>query len=324
MNCLFNLAKSPTSSPDIPILPIDQPAVVSRLLVDAKSRCADSFRVYLRQALAVFYIQVETQNTTPLQAEMITYPNKFLPFREHTPERLRFKGPEGPYLEDRIRTLSGIFSTVIWRALTANTPSAMREQIFFEDHNAWLNFVSRIPPSVNKSYLIDICARITPMPGKSSEKATDYWASIEELDWEAKIVRKASFMELYCIFHPTKNSGKRPFPFLGSIGAFHLVLDLAYTSIADKPTVQDVAECVTIIGRGAWNTLRVLDGDLESNTAATNQPTNQASLEGLKQAERLVCFSLTAQELEDTSFNLPTLEHLLCKFKGAWSKKMLV
>ena len=100
-------------------------------------RCGHLFLMYIREALEVIYEEVDPNQASELQDFIKSDLNKNCPFRDCTPDFLRMSGEEGPYYKDRIKTEAGIFSAILWRAITLHSQFSEVEHAVFHDIADW-------------------------------------------------------------------------------------------------------------------------------------------------------------------------------------------
>ncbi|KAF8170601.1 hypothetical protein BJ912DRAFT_1066516 [Pholiota molesta] len=123
------------------------------------------FRKFYNQSLAVRFGYVN--KPSELQQAQINDPERYSPFREHTPSRERMKGPDGPFNENVILTIPGIFSAIIWRAISYRTPFAMSEKATFLHIDQWKQLTAQFE---DESYYCNTSAYGSSDPGRRGEK----------------------------------------------------------------------------------------------------------------------------------------------------------
>jgi hypothetical protein len=270
------------------------------------------FLNYVREALEVFpHGIIATNEATEDQRNIMNDPDRFLPFRECTPSLARMRGPGGPYHKDTPRTTAGLFSSIIWRTVTFRSQFADIDKMVFHDLDDW-----RQATSTSEGHYVCLGNQYGSGCKKNTDQVPQYWKSVLELDWETRLKEhpEQSFMDVFYLLHPPR--GKKPFPQLGALGAFHVVSDLALCKIIPRADNRDVGICMSTIDAGSASGAEFILGSEKQKKISPERCS-----EGAKLAFETLNTSLTEEEkkmigLDDGS----VIEHMLCKFSRAWKK----
>jgi hypothetical protein len=272
------------------------------------------FLSYIRQSLAVLENTVPFETASPVQQAMITDPDYRLPFRECIPSLQRMRELGGPYHGDMPRTTRGLFSSIIWRAVTLRSSFADLEQMVFNDLAEWKAYIEGIS---DKKYMYKANAYGTATQ-RHPDKVDGYWKPVCALHWESRLQHGPSltFMDLFNLLHPINRSEPRPFNQLGPLGAMHVTSDLAHCGIVPVASNSDIGRCMEMIGAGSASGASII---LERQEGK-NLPADLCS-EGARVAYDILNQSLTEDEkrlirLDDGSM----IEHALCKFSRVWKE----
>ena len=243
-------------------------------------------------------------------------PDKFNPFRELAPSRARLKGPRGPYSQEHVRTTRGIFSAIIWRAITFGTPFAMKGPTLFascEDFDQKRKATGK----KDKTYFCDVTAYGSCNPQRCIENARTYWDSLRDGKWEAFVgTRKIGFKASYDFFLCVK--GPNLFPQLGPLTAYLLTADLSYSGVVEPPTLEEISDMVRDLNKGAANALRKMrlipmkDSNDEANKAAYRQ--------AFMSMHATVLSIIPSKEHGALFVDYILIEHMLCKFSRSYDR----
>ncbi|KAF9470199.1 hypothetical protein BDN70DRAFT_939938 [Pholiota conissans] len=268
MKTMINLAVNSDPSEFTVTKTTGQPATypIARVAMSVIDRRWQQFEAFFRQSVDVY--SGNYTEPTILQRMQIISPEQHYPFREQLSARKRMMSMGGPFHTNNIRTLPGIFSAIIWRAITYRTEFSEAEKMLFVNIDDWNATVSKIPSAVT-GYICNKAAYGSTNPGRSEKLVPVYWKQVQNLEWEAYCRREetTTFQDTMRLFSGRNDN---PFPHLGLLGAFDLVVDLTYCSkaIHSLPTNMTVAECIFKINRGSMNGVMVLNG---GNPSARNK-----------------------------------------------------
>lgn len=263
--------------------------------------------------------RLSIRNMTPLQRAVNLSPDHLLPFREHAPTRHRFSGDNSPFSPDVVRTREGLFSALIMRGITFNTEFSRTGPMMFNNLSEWDAVVDK-HSDLPISYMVNSSAYGTCISGRNTDLAAGYWdATILPQPW-TEFMKKSpvSFMSCYQFFlasHPTKR-----FMEIGTLTAYLLTADYVYAGVVVEPSMEDLAELVSKINRGAVHGLELLHMIPERGTKANgNKKRAKVSdcLAGLIQAKAYCEHHFTLGERKDIGFDNIELEATLCKIKRA-------
>ncbi|KAF6750466.1 hypothetical protein DFP72DRAFT_1072189 [Ephemerocybe angulata] len=251
----------------------------------------------------------------------------YLPIREKAPSRVRSRSELGPYRAEVITTPAGIFSAVVWRAITYRSEFSKNHSMTFESSEALAALVRSITEanptaaakqnSKGNTYFCDRKAYGQPTR-RSMDLHPLYWDSIQQKVW-SKFVHanpKPTFSAAIKYFQEDKAIPSKVFPQLGDLGRLTLTGDLVYAGVVQEPTVVEMAQAIVELDAGAIAGLRALKF-LTRTWPATRGAKVEAVVEALGAIQEKMTDTFTEQEMEEAGFDLLSLEHSLCKFSRA-------
>ncbi|KAJ7479009.1 hypothetical protein FB451DRAFT_1172132 [Mycena latifolia] len=151
-----------------------------------------------------------------------------------------------------------------------------------------------------------------------------YFANLARFGWAEKFRdrEQVPFLECWNWLRGSIDQGQR-FPVLGPLASYLLTADLSYTGAVGKPTLEDIAEVVWDMNKGAASALEILQ--LISPRARTPAGAKQRADKGEVKAVLAALFKRLQQCLpkamqDDVGFDVIVLEHALCKFSRALAK----
>ena len=151
-------------------------------------------------------------NTSPAYNIMIDELDRFLPFREHAPGRVRSKSKDGPFDTNIVCTRSGFFSALIWRGITFTTLFSLERKMVFHDLQEFQVEVNEVRRSqADSTYICNQKAYGVYNKFRSPELAEDYWKATGDHDWSSYVRENlVSFTDCYQQF---LKPGKTPVRF---------------------------------------------------------------------------------------------------------------
>ena len=263
-----------------------------------------------------------------LRVAMSKDPDFTLPFRELAPGRIRFSQQDGPYHPTVIRTTRGIYSALIWRAITFNTAfAATGPKIFnsYADFERAQEDAGSHPPE----YFCNKAAYGVSDHGRNVANAGLYWNALQGELWPTLVNdRTLSFKECYDFFSfRSKGKDGARFMHLGGLGSYLITADLVYAGVVSPLTKKDLGWIVRHLNKGAASGLIEL-GLISRPSPTTNasnrpKPSQEECEEGIRRVfeimEEVVPTELHAYFIID----LITVEHTLCKFSRAFKRRWL-
>lgn len=243
-------------------------------------------------------------------------PDKFNPFRELAPSRARMKGAGGPYSEEHVRTTSGIFSAIVWRAITFGTPFAVEGPRVFTSCEDF-DMKRKATGVKDKKYFCDMSAYGSCNPKRCVENARIYWESLRDGKWEAFVgTSKIGFKDCYDFFLCPK--GPNLFPQLGPLTAYLLTADLSYSGVVESPTLDEICDTIRVLNKGAANALRKmrLIPPKDSHGTAIKEAYRQA----FKSVHATVLKLIPSEQHASLFVDYILIEHMLCKFSRSYDR----
>jgi len=240
-------------------------------------------------------------------------PDKYNPFRELAPSRLRLKARGGPFSEELVRTTTGIFSAVVWRAITFSTQFAMEGPIVFTSSRDF-DQKCKAMGKKDKSYFCDMSAYGSCNPKRCIENASIYWESLQGGRWEAFVgTRKVAFKDCYDFFLCPK--GDNLFPQLGPLSAYLLTADLSYSGVVEPPTLEEIADTICDLDKGAASALRRM-----RLVPLKDHSNKQAYRQAVKSVYETVLNLIPNEEHSSLFVDFILIEHMLCKFSRSYDR----
>lgn len=138
-NVLKQVANPNTEPPPNETLGVHDPQWIKYSLYKAVDAIVGTrqclFVKFFQQSLAIHFGNIK--EPSKLQKAQISDPDQYSPFREHTPSCKRMKSVDDPFNKNTIPTIPGIFSAIIWQAITYRTPFAISEKAVFKHIDEW-------------------------------------------------------------------------------------------------------------------------------------------------------------------------------------------
>ena len=243
-------------------------------------------------------------------------PDKYNPFRELAPSRSRLKSLGGPYSKEHVRTTAGIFSAIIWRAITFGTQFAVEGPTVFTSCKDF-DQKRKAMGEKGKSYFCDMSAYGSCNPKRCVENAKTYWESLRDGKWEAFVgTRNVGFMDCYNFFLCPK--GPNLFPQLGPLSAYLLTADLSYSGVVEPPTLEEICDTIRDLSKGAANALRKMR--LIPPTDGNSPATSEAYRQAFKHIHATVLSVIPREKHAMLFVDYILIEHMLCKFSRSYHR----
>jgi hypothetical protein len=277
------------------------------------------FCSFVRDAVQVVLHPTRSQNTSPTYKAMLANPDRLLPFREHAPSRIRSKSEDGPFHNSVARTRSGLFSALIWRGITFTAPFSLERKMVFHSLQEFRDEVHDVRCSQkDTAYICNKRAYGVYNKYRSPERAQDYWEATGEHDWSNYVKNNTvPFTECYQEFF---RPGKAPvrFPQIGLLAAYLLTVDYVYARIVDPPTLDEIADVVRSINRGAASGLERLGligaRDKNKRTQVSSMPNVRECRGAVRKIHEVLSSVISIEEQEYLPVDAILVEHILCKF----------
>ena len=259
--------------------------------------------------------------------KMARSPDKFMPYREHAPTRIRsrdsiYDDPEW------LRTSIGFWNVLCFRGVFFGSDFARDDGRHFDNLDDWKAF------SKNKleSYFVVKSAYGSLQGDRSIDRVQEYWE--QRHLWEPLINKKdLSLIEVYnFLLHSSvvggrsassqkkgsqpaksnnKSTSKKVFVNIGSLTAILIIGDLIYAGILPMPSPLDWGKFIEKVSKGALDGMAML-GLVDEDTTV---PQAFADL------HEFVNHTLTPEEKSAMTYDVLTGEHSLCKYKRLYSRK---
>jgi hypothetical protein len=250
-------------------------------------------------------------------------PDKFMPYREHAPTRIRsqdmiYDDPEW------LRTSIGFWNVLCFRGVFYGSPFARDDGRHFENLDDWNAFKE----NKAESYFVVKSAYGSLQGDRSIDRVPEYWEKRHL--WEPLINKKdLSLTEVYnFLLHSSVDGGrfekkkgtkgsnkptpKKVFVNIGSLTAILIIGDLVYAGVFPMPSPLEWGEFIEKVSKGALDAITML-GLIDKDTTVP-----QAFVE----LDEFVNRVLTAEEKAAMTYDVLTGEHSLCKYKRLYSRKL--
>ncbi|KAJ3535524.1 hypothetical protein NMY22_g6455 [Coprinellus aureogranulatus] len=264
---------------------------------------------FLRKSLQ--FLQQTLSAADPLSEYLRQKIDSRLPFREKAPSRKRFSGEHGPFAAATIRTDAGLYSAILYRGITYNTPFSRHPDspMVFSSYNDWRSRIAMFQADHLESIgdAKYFCVRNAyggqSINNRELGNAQDFWDGVVSLNW-SKVASGPSMSFSECLGLVAGAN----FRSLGPLCNYLLVCDLHYAGICDSPTVADIANAVFSIKGGSYIALTKL-GLIPGGDSSRGDIAN-----ALLELQAHIQDAFTEEELDAMGWDLICLEHLLCKF----------
>ncbi|KAI0337020.1 hypothetical protein BDW22DRAFT_1433650 [Trametopsis cervina] len=277
----------------------------------------DKVVVFLRDAYAATQtaIGAATSSLNTAQQQLLDNSDFLSPIREQAYSRSVMNKEMD---KDFIRTREGLFSAMVFRCISFNTP-AFREcptehrQVKFRSAEEFETYVAMLKDRFVDQPVDFYCNRRAFGYGIESRRLhryNDYWIAShatnfkwppEDTSWSAVWKSFKKFKEF------DGKNGKR-LEGIGDLVLYMLVADLHAGGAIDTPSIDEVGHVVALLRKGAMNGLEKL-GYFEGT------PSKTTLISAFRTFFEDVNSRLTAEERELFMWNPVTAEHTLCKFK---------
>lgn len=226
--------------------------------------------------------------------------DKKLPFRDAATSRYRILNSNGPFSPSNISTRSGLFSAIIYRGITHNTPFLLEQPTLFEDLDAWNTLYNVLSPlhKDDEKYFCDKSAYGQAIAARVVANAEGFWKATGDPKFSSWLFSSATidFMDLYNIFMTLRS--------FGSLIAYQLAVDYATAGKATTPSLEDMGYIIWKIRAGGLKGLRRLGWVVRDAKSATN---------AFKNVYHALKYHIPPNMQQKMGFSVFTVEHALCK-----------
>ncbi|KAJ7167936.1 hypothetical protein C8R46DRAFT_1191923 [Mycena filopes] len=181
-----------------------------------------------------------------------------LPFREHAPSRVRSRLPGNSFDPVHARSLAGLFSGLIFRAVIFATPFSLEATTHFSAPAAWTTETTKFAGKP-ESFFCNLSAYSRRKSNRGRHLVSRYWTTINDPgcpNWETN-TREGLYDFAECFAFLTASRPK-PFPEIGVLIAFLLTADFSYAGAVKAPSVGTVATMIRTINAGGMAGLEQL------------------------------------------------------------------
>ncbi len=213
-----------------------------------------------------------------------------------------------------IQTRSGLFSAIIYRAVTYGNRFLLHPitPTVYADPEDWdLACSQHNNESNDPSYFCDKTAygQATNLSPKNLDR---YWRSTDPknkalTEWLYSLTKSYTFLEVYEIFLKGKGpDGKKAFPNCGSLISYLLTLDYAIAGIVPMPTAEEMGAIMWSLKKGRLKGLKFLGFAAHRKVDA---------IHAFVTFHRYMLVKIPFQQRSQMDFNIFHTEHFLCKFR---------
>jgi hypothetical protein len=237
-------------------------------------------------------------------------PDFRLPFRQKAPTIE--KALNTIYSDcDRLRTPEGFWNVLSFRGVTYGSPYAENNLQWFDSYDEWADYYARSNHSVkgNKQrYFLNVCAYGFNNKHRMIENIKTYWD--QRYRWTSFLEGNPNVKETYKFLtqsHKKGDGGKKVFPNIGSLTALLVCGDLIELQILDMPLIEDWAELIHDVQKGATI-------GLQSLALLGESFTSEEVVDAFTQLNAFLVQNLSKEDIELMGYSIVMLEHGLCKF----------
>lgn len=297
------------------------------------------WRMYVKMwRLSIDYVRDANANPSdPFCNHLRDDSDFYLPIREQATSRIRSRSSIGPYFsgDNRIRTRSGIYSAIVWRAVTYRSQFSLEHPTMHFQNPEALNsavetLISCSGGSLTKEhkYFCDKGAYGTPTR-RSMDHIDTYWKDLDATKYLELVAvdREPTFADIAQAFDTvvvTTGAQKVTLlPQLGPLGKLNLSGDLVYAGVCPAPSVEEMAQQIVDVNAGSIAGLRLLHyiSDSWPSSSETRVACVAQALQSLR--DLLDAEFCDADDCSVMALDIISLEHSLCKFARAIKKKLL-
>ncbi|KAJ6459368.1 hypothetical protein C8R47DRAFT_1226657 [Mycena vitilis] len=249
-----------------------------------------------------------------------------LPFREHGPSRVQSRLPGNAFDPTTARTLGGLFSGLIFRAVIFATPFSMQARTYFDDPLDWDSECAKFP-SEPSTFFCNLTAYSKRKSNRGVHLVNVYWATLQDKscrDWEDN-TRNGDYDFTAC-FKFLKASKPMRFREIGALIGFLLTADFVYAGAVKAPSVDTVASLIREINAGGMKGLELLEliPAREKGAGSSYKKGDDAQVKaGFSRLHRFLDTKLSAVQKAHMGFDVIMEENTLCKLTR-WIKMKLV
>ncbi|KAJ4496220.1 hypothetical protein C8J55DRAFT_402488, partial [Lentinula edodes] len=227
------------------------------------------------------------------------------PFRELAQSRRQVSSPNGLYTH---HSREGIFSALLFRGILFNTEALheTRHLGFFESFEIWTQFKAQHADRGEK-YICNPCAYGTTK-GRVSTNDKNFWIASEIL-FEKLQDPNISFTTIWqFVVNARDHHNKKLFPSFGDLSAYLLTVDLTYAQWIPWPDLDEVAQAVFVLAKGALHGLQKI------GLVSADSYTKEEVVEGFKMLYRFLDEDPKFKTIKQAVvFDPFMVEHALCK-----------
>lgn len=242
-------------------------------------------------------------------------PDFLLPFRQKAPTMVQALSS---IYSDRHRLLTpeGLWNVLSFRGATYGSPYAKDDLQWFDTYQDWDVYYSASSNTVagNKMrYFINPSAYGLNNRHRTITNIQNYWE--ERHRWSTFVEGKPDVKKMYKFLTQTSkgDSRKKLFPNIGPLAALLVCGDLIELDVLDMPSIQDWAELIHELQKGATK-------GLQSLALLGETFTKEEVVDAFGKLDAFLKLNLTEEEQDMMGYNIIMLEHGLCKFTRILTK----
>lgn len=296
-----------------PVIPRNTVSVIQ----GAIGRQVDKVVMFLRDAYTATQSagSVQTSELNAAQRLLKSNSDYLTPIREQGYSR-SIMNRELP--KDFVLTRTGLFSAMVFRCISFNTSAFCRcpaehLQVKFESVEEFETYIAMLELRFPHQPIDFFCNRRAFGYGIQSRRLhryNDYWKAShsDNLKWPLETPSWSAAWKSFKSFKQYDGKNGKLLEGVGDLVLYMLVADLHASGAIDAPSIDEVAQIVALLRKGAMSGLEKI-GYFEGT------PSRATLMNAFRTFFDDVNSRLTVEEREQFMWNPVTAEHTLCKFK---------
>jgi hypothetical protein len=243
-------------------------------------------------------------------------PDFLLPFRQKAPtiEQALSTIYAG---RDRLLNPEGLWNILMFRGATYGSLYAKCDLLWFDTCEEWTEYYTESKDTLDgekTKYFVNISAYGYNNTRRNIDNIPVYWK--ERKRWTSFIKTDPDVKETYKFLtqtQQTRDGQRKVFPNIGSLTALLICGDLIEMEILDMPAIEDWAELIHDVKKGATMGLQAL-------VLLQEKFTKQEVVDAFTLLHTFLLENLSEEDQELMGYNIVMLEHALCKFTRVLTK----
>lgn len=217
----------------------------------------EAFKSFVKSS---YYFQLRGQpsGNPAIDRKMREDRDRYMPFREHAPTRLHLTSPDGPFSPEHVRTLEGLFSAIVNRAITFNTPFLKKGRTLFRSPEDFYAAVDDFGCVEEEEYCDKKAYGKQSNCHKKVELAEQYWDAVTDGPPWPVLAAKAPIPFINCFNYFYPPSGQLKFQQIGKLASYLLTADYVYAGVVEPPPLEVIAKIIKQNNKGPVSALELL------------------------------------------------------------------